>query len=303
MSEPVHQEVQAAESMIPIAGQCFGSKGPGIERFPHERQTESCCLFRRYAAALSLNNIGVSLAEHGEFDQATEIFVDSLRLVRSFSATGAGISHFSDKLLCELDIKAQNYCFPTNSVRRVHEVSTVSIGQVGSFLCQEESAHFNTATTGSSPYLLIRMDELTATESIVSRDDTGFFQEGYETAIVLFNFASTNLLVASHVISHPARVRKSVIQALKLLRLSISIMDAIVRDVGPRSLLIPSDFAPISSLILERLVQVSTILNMAEEASMFYRRMETAVSSFRSRSRDNELENKLNPSVDLAPAA
>lgn len=176
-----------------------------------------------YAASLSLNNIGISLLQHGSYDEAIESFAHSLRAMQEMcsASNSEQLPSNLDAIYEKLNIASHHLarCVTNGSTdcmqSKDEKISVISqeesLATILSILSQERK---------SDPprYALIRIE--------VSHAFAPDYYAGVESAIILHNYGSVIMFLAE--IGAPMRPDLGTINArnaLRLLQLAASILD------------------------------------------------------------------------------
>jgi tetratricopeptide (TPR) repeat protein len=213
----------------------------------------STSLQRAYTAAISLNNMGVYLLEHGCYDEAREAFQDAISVMREISSTTQKtVTGERPPLFSTLDEKLHNanynlaHCDPTKGTEMnvcvlTEEESAPVIGEA----LQDENMFFNSSTT-----YLVRIEK--------SIRDCKMEDVDLDSSIMLHNYGSLYECM-SIAATTSAGAKQTYQSALRLFELSHSLLR---RDVECT--------LPVLILILRGLVSISSMLGMQHEAEAYY---------------------------------
>ncbi len=227
-----------------------------------------------YAAAVALNNIGVSLVQRHSFRPAIAAFNDALAIMRDISRYAVEESGKS------LHPRALGSISTTGEkLRRARQDLASSIGSsVGKpggeidfcLLTENEAATVVVEALKSQSVFtkntcfLIRIESYDADE-LVELD--------LESSVILQNYGNVYKCLA--LLSEPNKARQHSENAFKLFNLAFSLLRGQCEDDMDED--VPSKYLPISILILRSLVAFAAILELNEQAKVF----DSQMSDFR----------------------
>ena len=215
-----------------------------------------------YAAAVSLNNVGVSLLQHHSFVPAMAAFNDALAIMRDLSRYAVDESGKSLHPRAMSTISAAG-----EKLRRARQDLASSISSV----VGKERAEIDFCILTDNEAATVVIDAL-KTQSVFTKNTCFLIRiESYEvdelveldleSSVILQNYGNVYRCLAF--LSEPNKARQHSENAFKLFNLAFSLLRGQCEDE------IDEDVLPISILILKSLVAFAAILEMNEQEEMF----------------------------------
>lgn len=220
-----------------------------------------------YAAAVALNNIGVSLLQRHSFRPAMEAFNDALAIMRDLSRYSVDESGKSFHPRAMGSISRVG-----DKLRRARQDLASSIASV---VYNKERADIDFCVLTENEAATVVIDALKSQSvftkntcfliRIESYDADELVELDLESAVILQNYGNVYRCLAF--VSEPIKARQHSENAFKLFNLAFSLLRGQCDDEMSED--VPSKFLPISILILRSLVTFAAILGMNEQEKEF----------------------------------